>query len=79
MGHAFGLIDLEDNLTNDDKSNQGNLMHWNDDRNGVLLRNRPINAKYIDATTEQQWDCLHRINPTKNCADSSILQFNYGE
>jgi len=54
-------------------------MHWNDDRNGVLLRNRPINAKYIDATTEQQWDCLHRINPTKNCADSSILQFNYGE
>ena len=79
MGHAFGLIDLEDNLTNDDQSNQGNLMHWNDDRNGVLLRNRPINAKYIDATTEQQWDCLHRINPIKNCADSSILQFTYGE
>lgn len=79
MGHMFGLIDINDEFVNDSKSDQGNLMHWNDDRNGVLLRNRPVSAKYIDKTSERQWDCLHRIILAENCADSSILNFNYGE
>lgn len=79
MGHLFGLVDINDSLVNDGKSDQGNLMHWNDDRNGVLLRNRPVAAKYIETMIERQWDCLHRINSAENCADSSILKFNYGE
>lgn len=79
MGHAFGLIDVNDTLTHDSNSNQGNLMHWSDDRKGVALRNRPMDARRIDAATERQWDCLHRINSPKNCGDPSILQFNYGE
>ncbi|MBQ5610079.1 MAG: hypothetical protein IIU83_00620 [Fibrobacteraceae bacterium] len=79
MGHMFGLVDLDDTLIKDGRSEQGNLMHWEDSRNGVQLRNRPILKKNDAVKTEKQWDCLHRKNIFLSCADSSIIYFNYGE
>jgi len=72
LGHAMGLLDVDDNGPYADDSEQGNLMHYNDSKTGYKLRKRSMIIHSSRNKRENQWDCLQKIDKNKNCAEPTI-------